>query len=101
MQIKIKYSEGMEEIVQAHEGEWYDLRCGKDITMWAGDFAMISLGVAIELPEGNYRNPRTKRICKTLQAEAHSFWICPRCLENLNALTGLEIEASLPEIGEK
>lgn len=52
MQIKIKYSEGMEEIVQAHEGEWYDLRCGKDITMWAGDFAMISLGVAIELPEG-------------------------------------------------
>lgn len=39
----------------------------------------------------NYRNPRTKRICKTLQAEARSFWICPRCLENLNALTGLEI----------
>lgn len=49
----------------------------------------------------NYRNPITKRICKTLQAKAHSFWICPRCLENLNALTGLEIEASLPEIGEK
>jgi len=52
MQIKIKYADGMEEIKQAHVGEWYDLRCAKDITMWAGDFAKINLGVAIELPEG-------------------------------------------------
>ena len=52
VEIKIKYSEGMEPIKQAHEGEWYDLRCAKDTTMWSGDFAMISLGVAIELPEG-------------------------------------------------
>ena len=52
VEIKIKYSEGMEPIKQAHAGEWYDLRCAKDVTMWAGDFAKISLGVAIELPEG-------------------------------------------------
>lgn len=52
MQIKIKYEDGVEEIKQAHEGEWYDLRCAKDVTMWQGDFAKISLGVAIELPEG-------------------------------------------------
>ena len=52
VEIKIKYSEGMEPIKQAHEGEWYDLRCAKDTTMWSGDVAMISLGVAIELPEG-------------------------------------------------
>lgn len=52
MQIKIKYSDGVEEIKQAHEGEWYDLRAAEDVTMWSGDFAMISLGVAMELPEG-------------------------------------------------
>ena len=52
MQIKIKYSDGVEEIKQAHPGEWYDLRTAEDVTMWEGDFAMISLGVAMELPEG-------------------------------------------------
>lgn len=52
MQIKIKYADGMEEIKRFREGEWYDLRAAEDVTMWSGDFAMISLGVAMELPEG-------------------------------------------------
>ena len=52
MEIKIKYSDGMEEIVQAHEGEWYDLRAAENVMMWRGDYRIISLGVAIELPEG-------------------------------------------------
>ena len=39
----------------------------------------------------DYQSPRTGKICKTLQAHSYSFWICPRCLENLKALTGLEI----------
>ena len=52
VEIKIKYSDGVEEIKQAHAGEWYDLRAAEDVTMWAGDFANINLGVAIELPEG-------------------------------------------------
>lgn len=25
-----------------------------------------------------------KKICKTLQAHENSFWICPKCLDNLN-----------------
>jgi hypothetical protein len=29
-------------------------------------------------------NRQSKRICKTLQAHENSFWICPKCLDNLN-----------------
>lgn len=32
----------------------------------------------------NYESARRKgKICKTLQAHEHSFWICPVCVENL------------------
>ena len=38
----------------------------------------------------NYQSPRTKKICKTLQAHGHSFWICRKCIDNLvNASQGL------------
>lgn len=43
----------------------------------------------------NYQSPRTKKICKTLQAHEHSFWICPKCLQNLTELTGVIV--TLPE----
>ena len=40
----------------------------------------------------NYQSPRTKKICKTLQAHEHSFWICPKCLQNLMELTGVQVK---------
>ena len=52
MQIKIKYAEGMKPIWKAHEGEWYDLRAGEDVTYVKGDIVTISLGVSMELPLG-------------------------------------------------
>lgn len=39
----------------------------------------------------NYQSPKTKKICKSLQAHGHSFWICPRCLENMVQITGLQV----------
>lgn len=39
----------------------------------------------------NYQSPKTKKICKTLQAHERSFWICPRCLENMAQITGIQI----------
>ena len=51
--IKIKYvREGMQEIRQIECGDWIDLRCAEDVYMEPGDFKMIPLGVAMELPEG-------------------------------------------------
>ena len=32
----------------------------------------------------NYESARRKgKICKTLQAHGHRFWICPHCIDNL------------------
>lgn len=53
MEIRVKkLVNGLHDINQAHNGEWYDLRCAKDMYLIAGDLAYIPLGVAIELPEG-------------------------------------------------
>ena len=50
--IKIKYLRDIQKIVKISVGDWIDLRCAEDITMKAGDFRMIPLGVAMELPRG-------------------------------------------------
>lgn len=34
------------------KGDWCDLRAGEDITMKAGEYKLIPLGVAMELPKG-------------------------------------------------
>lgn len=53
MEIKVKkLVDGLHDINQAHNGEWYDLRAAKDVRLSEGDLAYIPLGVAIELPEG-------------------------------------------------
>jgi dUTP pyrophosphatase len=53
MTIRVKkLVDGLEDIRQAHPGEWYDLRGAEDVTMKAGELRSIPLGVAIQLPEG-------------------------------------------------
>ena len=53
MEIKVKkLVDDLHDINQAHNGEWYDLRCAKDMYLITGELAYIPLGVAIELPEG-------------------------------------------------
>ena len=50
--IKIKYIRDIQKIAPIDQGNWIDLRCAEDVTMKAGEFKMIPLGVAMELPEG-------------------------------------------------
>lgn len=50
--IKIRYLRDIQKIERINVGDWIDLRCGDDITMKAGEFRMIPLGVAMELPKG-------------------------------------------------
>lgn len=52
MQIKIRYLADIEPIKAIEGGDWYDLRCAEDIHLSMGDFYLIPLGVAIELPRG-------------------------------------------------
>jgi len=40
--------------------------------------------IAFEYVTRNYESARKKgKICDTLQAHRHSFWICQRCIDNL------------------
>lgn len=51
-QIKVKYlREYMDRIAPIKNGDWIDLRTGVDVFMKKGDFQLIPLGVAIQLPE--------------------------------------------------
>ena len=50
--IKIKYLKDIQKIERFNVGDWIDLRAAETITMKAGEYRMIPLGVAMELPEG-------------------------------------------------
>ena len=50
--IKIKYLRDIQKIERFNVGDWIDLRCAEDVEMKAGEYRMIPLGVAMELPQG-------------------------------------------------
>ena len=50
--IKVKYFRDVERIKIFANGDWIDLRAAEDVTMKAGEYRMIPLGVAMELPKG-------------------------------------------------
>lgn len=52
MEIKIKYFTDIEKIEKIEKGDWIDLRAAEDIELKAGEFKLIPLGVAMELPKG-------------------------------------------------
>lgn len=40
--------------------------------------------IEFEYTVRNYQSPKTKKICKRLQEHRRSFWICPKCINNIN-----------------
>lgn len=53
LEIKVKYFTDIEPIkFIENKSDWYDLRCAEDIEIKKGEFKLIPLGVAIELPKG-------------------------------------------------
>ncbi len=53
MQIKIKYfNPNLEKINKISAGDWIDLRVSEPVELKAGEFKLIPLGVAMQLPEG-------------------------------------------------
>ncbi len=51
-QIKVKYMRGVRKIERFNVGDWIDLRAAEDVSLKAGEFKLIPLGVAMELPQG-------------------------------------------------
>jgi dUTP pyrophosphatase len=52
MEIKIKYFNDKDKKEKIEQGDWIDLRAAEDINLVAGEFKLIPLGVAMELPKG-------------------------------------------------
>ena len=53
MDIKIKYfTDEIEKIAPISKGDWIDLRAAATVEMKAGEFKLIPLGVAMQLPAG-------------------------------------------------
>lgn len=52
VRIRIKYLRDIQKIERFNTGDWIDLRAAEDVVISAGDFKLIPLGVAMELPEG-------------------------------------------------
>lgn len=53
LQIKIKYKDdSIERISKISNGDWLDIRAAEKVVLTKGEFALIPLGVAMELPEG-------------------------------------------------
>lgn len=53
MELKIKYFTDIEPIkFIENKSDWYDLRSAEDVELKAGEFKLIKLGVAIQLPKG-------------------------------------------------
>jgi dUTP pyrophosphatase len=50
--IKIKYIRDIDKIERIAVGDWIDLRAAEDVFMKAGEYKMIPLGIAMELPKG-------------------------------------------------
>ena len=50
--IRIKYSDETKRLAMWSRGDWIDLRSAERVVLRKGDYKRISLGVAMELPEG-------------------------------------------------
>ena len=51
--IQIKYHDSdLPRVEKLAQGNWIDLYCAQDMTLKAGDFALVPLGVSMQLPEG-------------------------------------------------
>lgn len=52
MKIQIKYFEGADKIQKIPQGDWIDLKSRETVILNKGDFRLINLGVAMQLPQG-------------------------------------------------
>lgn len=50
--IKIRYLRDIQKIERFNVGDWIDLRAAEDVMIDSGQFKLIPLGVAMELPHG-------------------------------------------------
>lgn len=76
--ILIKYfTNKIDKIEKISKGDWIDLRAAEDVTLHKGDFYLIPLGVAMELPDGYEAHmvPRSSTFKKWGIIQTNSFGV--------------------------
>lgn len=81
MNIKIKYLKDIAKIEKINVGDWIDLRAAEDVYIPKGEYAMIPLGIAMELPKGYEAivAPRSSTFKKYGIVMANSIGIIDEC----------------------
>lgn len=86
MKIKIKYLADIEKIQKIEIGDWIDLRAAETVQLKKGEFRLIPLGVAMELPDGYEAHivPRssTYKKYKVIQTNHMGVIDCSYCGDN-------------------
>src|SRR5690625_785940 len=78
LQIKIKYfNDNLEKIKKIEKGDWIDLRASETVELKKGEFKLIPLGVAMELPSNYEANvvPRSSTFKNWGVIQTNSFAI--------------------------
>ena len=95
MKIRIKYfTDGLTPVEKLSQGDWIDLRAAEDVSLRAGEFRYLRLGVGMILPEGYEAHvaPRSSTFKNFGILVANSFGIID------NAFCGEEDEWRLPAL---
>ena len=96
LNIKIKYhNKNIEKIEKIEKGDWIDLRAAETVTLEAGDFKIISLGVSMKLPDGYeaYVVPRSSTYKKWGIIQANSMGIIDNSYSGDNDIWGMPVVA--------
>lgn len=85
-EILIKYHADIPHIEKTEIGDWIDLRAAHDVTIQQGEAMMISLGVAMKLPEGYEAHvaPRSSTFKNYGLIETNSFGIIDNSYSGTN-----------------
>lgn len=96
LNIKIKYhNKNIEKIEKIEKGDWIDLRAAETVTLEAGDFKIISLGVSMKLPDGYeaYVVPRSSTYKKWGIIQTNSMGIIDNSYSGDNDIWGMPVVA--------
>ena len=85
--IQIKYHcDDIDKIEKIEVGDWIDLRAAESVTMSKGEYALISLGVSMKLPEGYEAHvvPRSSTFKKWGVLQTNSFGVIDNSYSGTN-----------------
>lgn len=95
-QIKIKYhNPGLVKIEKIAVGDWIDLRAAEDVTLKAGEKAIISLGVSMKLPDGYEAHilPRSSTFKKWGIIQTNHMGVIDNSYSGNNDIWGMPVRA--------